>query len=91
MSKDAIVDIGDYEVNITKAQALIQKQTARIAELEAECARLREALRRFVAIDDADKSGKPLMSCQGQGMDGFSKLANYESATAKARAALKET
>lgn len=46
------------------------------------------ALRAFVAIDDADKDGKALMSAQGQGMDGYTKLANYEACIAAARAAI---
>jgi len=31
----------------------------------------------FLKIYEAGKSGKALFACQGQGMDGFSQLAEY--------------
>jgi hypothetical protein len=43
-------------------------------------------LKLFIAVDDFDKSRKPLMSAQGQGMDGFTKLANYDALIPVARA-----
>ena len=46
------------------------------------------ACKAFVAVDDADKSRKPLLAAQGQAMDGHTKLANYESCVKRARAAI---
>ena len=63
--------------------------TKEIDRLKAEKADLLEILRKFIDIDDADKGGKALFSCQGQGMDGYMKLANYEGLIPKARAAIR--
>ena len=65
--------------------------TKEIDRLKAERAGLLEILRKFIDIDDADKGGKALFSCQGQGMDGYMKLANYEGLIPKARAAVANT
>jgi len=62
--------------------------TREVDRLRAEKVDLVEILRKFIAIDDADKGGKALFSCQGQGMDGYMKLANYEGLIPKARAAI---
>lgn len=67
-----------------EAKALFEELQHRLEQVE----RLRAALQAFVAIDDADKSAKALLSNQGQGMDGYSKLANYEACIASARQAL---
>ena len=67
------------------------ERTKEIDRLRAEKAELLEILRKFIAIDDADKGGKALFSCQGQGMDGYMKLANYEGLIPKARAAVANT
>ena len=49
-----------------------------------------DVLELFVAIDDAEKAGAALMSNQGQGMDGYTKLANYDSVVKKARVVLEK-
>lgn len=64
--------------------------TDEIIELRKRIKKLEKALAAFVDVDDADKSGKPLISQQGQGMDGYSKLVNYELCVAKARHLLEE-
>ncbi len=40
---------------------------------------LRQIVKRMLAVKEASDSGKPLVSCQGQAMDGYSELANYRS------------
>ena len=42
-------------------------------------------LDQIIAVADAAKSGGPLLSCQGQGMDGHSELANYRDCVENAR------
>lgn len=49
---------------------------------------LLEACKWFVKIEDAASSGKPLLSNQGQGMDGYSMLANFRGLVKDARAAV---
>jgi len=60
------------------------------ARLIAAAPNLLNSLAKFVFIDDIDKSGKSLVSNQGQGMDGYSKLANYDSLVGKARVIIAE-
>jgi hypothetical protein len=79
--KEVVDMLEDKDAEITRLRAETKKKDALLKEA-------REALERFVAVDDADKSGEPLLSCQGQGMDGYTKLANYESCTTKARPTL---
>jgi len=55
------------------------------ADLAAELAGALEAI---VAVDDVDKSRKPMISNQGQAMNGYTKLANYDLTMTTARAAL---
>jgi len=56
--------------------------------LEAINLELLEVLKLFVAVDDATG---PLISTQGQGMDGYSKLANYDSCVIRARKIIDKT
>lgn len=70
---------------------LAQVRDDEISQLRAQNAKLRNALLKIVDVDDRDKSGRALVFNQGQGMDGYTKLAEYEAATKAARAALEET
>lgn len=65
-----------------------QKFMAGVIKVGQERDKLREALGCFIRIDEASKGGKALISNQGQGMDGYTKLANYDSCVNKARKAL---
>lgn len=38
---------------------------------------LRKIIKRLLAVKKASDSGKSLVSCQGQAMEGYSELANY--------------
>ena len=40
---------------------------------------LEEIVKKMLAVKKASDSGKSLISCQGQAMDGYSELANYRS------------
>src|SRR5262245_17270498 len=72
--------VGRHDEKQIEADAdLMTHAPTDLAELCAYAGRLEDALRAFVRIDDLDRSGKPLFSNQGQGMDGYTKLANYES------------
>ena len=53
------------------------------------CLKLEATLKKFISIDDAARGGKALISNQGQGMDGYSKLANYDAVVKEARILLR--
>jgi len=55
-----------------------------------EAPRLLKLLRDIVAVDTVDRNRTPLMSCQGQAMDGYTKLANYEALVSAARPVVAE-
>lgn len=74
---------------------LLDQQIARTVAVtkERDCLRAQQtvlvrAVQRFIDVDNADKCGQGLISAQGQGMDGFTKLANYGRCVEKARKAL---
>lgn len=71
--------------------AMLKDAATELTRLRAQqtvLTELRRLLQRLIDVDDADKSGKGLVSAQGQGMDGYTKLANYERCVEKARKAL---
>ena len=47
--------------------------------MKGQIARLKGFIAHLVAIKEAADGQKPLASCQGQAMDGFTELANYRS------------
>ena len=44
-----------------------------------------ELLRKLVDVLNLAESGKPLIHCQGQAMDGYTQLANYRSIAKQAK------
>jgi len=78
------------EAELKLHKELLRKAVNANADMEAKNAKLVEALNRFINVDDVDKGGDALISNQGQGMDGYTKLSNYESCVNKARQAIKE-
>lgn len=77
-----------HGVPITKATQRPVREEMANAYLIAAAPELLGALREFVDVDDADRDGRALISNQGQGMDGYTKLANYERAVSRARAVI---
>ena len=77
-------DFSRYNEDYDKIFLLIQQ----LRGVEDERDLLLTTLQTFVKVSDADQSKKPLLCAQGQGMDGYTKLALYDSAVEVARVAI---